>query len=147
MFELKDDTSSLVIKIEGYIKEENRTEEDGWPGFYSKVTTPLFSFETRFSDIMNSEVDIIKDMLKELLDGSSNEIKYFEVLDEAFNMVIYPKGRFYGKVYDSNNQLLEVKEIELSIRIPNEDYLSSTSVKYLLNEEDIKRLYDYLNNL
>jgi len=147
MFELDRGTSKLSIAIENYVKEEERNDETPWPGFHAVVETPIVDFESAISDIMYAELDSLTELLGSLLKDEIEEVTYFEPMDEEFNMVIFPKGRLYGIAYDDTGVPIEEKEIELSIRIPDENYLSDASVKFVLNDEDIEKLHDYLKNL
>jgi len=147
MFEYSDNDSKLIFKIEGYKKEEDRTDEDAWPGCYFKVETPIVSFESTIADIMNTEVEDLREKIKALLNKETLNITYYESADEIFNMVMYPKGRLFGTLYDNNGVLIEKPEIEFSIRIPNQDYLSNTSVKFVLDEYNIVKLCEYLYSL
>lgn len=147
MFELDRGTTKLVFKFENYVKEEDRNEDTPWPGVYAEVDTPIVTFESIVSDIMYTEIEGIRDLLESFLADDMEDVYYYEPMEESFNMVFYPKGRLFGKAYDDTGNLIEEKEIELSIRIPDENYLSDASVKFVLNDEDIEKLHDYLKNL
>ncbi len=148
MFEIEKTGSKLSIEFINYIKEKDReTSDTNWAGIHIIVSTNLFSFETKNSDILSSEVDEIDDLLLDILNSDMKEIKYYEIIEEALNFVFYPKGRYYGQAYDDKGNLLESKEVELSVRIPDEDYLSDASVKFVLSKDDILMLHTYIKNL
>jgi hypothetical protein len=147
MFELDKGSSKLIFKFENYVKEEERNDDTPWPGIYAEVDTPIATFETAISDIMYAEIDNIRDLLESFLHDEMEEVYYYEPMEESFNMVFYPKGRLFGRTYDDTGNLIEEKEIEMSIRIPDDVYLSDASIKFVLNDEDVERLYDYIKNL
>ena len=150
MFELDTGSSKLTIKIINYIPKEQRAlnnELPNWAGFYVKVKTPIVTFESAISDVMSAEIDMLKTELNEFLSGNMKEVKYYEPIEGPFNIVMYPKGRHYGNYYDNKGNILILKEMELSIRIPDDNYLSEASIKFVLDERECNRFLNYLNNL
>lgn len=147
MFSLDKGSSKLDIKFINYVGEEKRKNPEfaTWAGFYVKVTTPIVAFESSIVDVMSAEIDDLKQLLKDFLFNNMKEITYYEPIEEPFNVVFYPKGR--KTTYDNKGKIINLKELELSIRIPDSNYLSDISVKYVLNVKESSELLNYLDNL
>lgn len=150
MFELDYKTIKLKLWIQGYDAPEHRYngDDDSWAGFHAEVTTKYFSFESHGTDIESSSVDHLKDMLEKFLNNQMSKEEYYSPIEEGFNIRFFPKGIEYGYIYDSKNNLIEKKEIELSIAIPDEDWISDFAfVKFKLDDEETKQFYDYICNV
>jgi hypothetical protein len=150
MFKLDQGKTKLEFWFQGYEAPEHRYhgDDDSWAGFHAEVSTKHFSFESHGTDIESSSVDHLKDMLEKFLNNQMPKEEYYSPIEEGFNIRFFPKGTEYGYIYDSKNNLIEKKEIELSIAIPDEDWISDFAfVKFKLDEEETKQFYDYICNV
>lgn len=149
MFVLDHKTIKLNFWFQGYEAPEHRYngDDDSWAGFHAEVKTQKFEFESHSTDIESASIDYLKKLLEDFLNNKMDKVMYYSPVEEGFSIRFYPKGTDYGflKHYDKNKKLIEDKEVELSIAVPDEDWVSPyVSVKFILDEDETKQLYEYI---
>ena len=149
MFKLDQGKTKLEFWFQGYEAPEHRYhgDDDSWAGFHAIVTTEAFSFESNGSDVESCAIDSFEKLLNDFLNGKMDENRIFSPIEEGFEIHFYPKGKFYGQVYDSKNNLIIKKEAELSVYIPEDNWFSPASIKFVLDEEDVKQLHEYIKHI
>ena len=146
MFKLEQGINKLEIAINGYESEDHRAYSNSWGNFYANVVTKDISFESNCCGIDSVEIDSLKKMLDDFNENNMKENKCFFIVEEGFSIRFYPKGVEYGNVFE-NEKLIEKKEAEIFIAIPDNVFLSRESVKFLLNEKEIIEFSKYISDV
>lgn len=138
--------NELEFGISGY-ERYRKVEDDSWANVILKVCNDTIKFENCSFDIMSCEVDELRDRISEFLNKKMKNYACYKPTEEAFKVRFYPKGDEYGIYYEGLNskKLLESPNIEILV-YPTDKIgaLDTVGVSFILEEDDIKRLYKYL---
>lgn len=150
MLHLSDNEIQLDIK--NYERPEKRYngDDESWANVQWKIKNNVIEFDSSSYDMESCEVDILKEMIKDFIDGKIEEIKTFIPLEPAFKIIFYPKGNEYVCwLKDRNSKEFSINpDIQLLINYIDDDgCIMDSYYSYFLEEREIKKFYNYLKDV
>ncbi len=141
--------NEIQLHIKNYEKPEKRVhgDDDSWANVEWKINNEVIDFYSNSYDMQSYEVDMLKEILKEFIDGKIQDIKTFIPLEPAFKIIFYPKGNEYGCwLKDINSEEFIVSpDIQILINfIDNSGCILDSYFSYFLDKEEIESFYNYL---
>ena len=131
MFELDLDGTQFEFELENYKKRTKENWYDEWCVVTARVYSDVLKYSLYSSCLLCCEVELLYQKLVELEDGEIVDTIEIENIEPDFEYLLcnVASGIYY---------------MEWKFNLWNEGYLTANSFTITLDEEDIKKLKEYL---
>ncbi len=130
----------LEFAISGYEKEK-RDSEDDWVNVGWQVHNETINFKNFGYYMECCEVEELRDMIKDFLNGDIKEMKSFVPLEPAFQVRFYPVVDDYSKQFGFEKPTME---IIVYPEAKSDGAIDLVGAFFTIHRDEASMMYDYL---